>query len=58
MQKLGSEHKLCLLCMEEHDVDIVKVTETEVFKDEEVSFEATYEYCPNVDEFVETEELI
>lgn len=58
MEKLKSEKKLCLICMEEHEVDIVKVIDTEIFKGEEVNFSATYEYCSNADEYLETEEMI
>ncbi len=58
MNILKREKKLCLICMEEHDVDTVEVVETEVFKDEEVSFTAVYEYCSNADEYLETEEMI
>jgi hypothetical protein len=58
MNKIKSEKKLCLICMEEHQVDTVQVTEIEIFKDEEVSFTATYEYCSNADEYLETEEMI
>jgi len=55
---LKREEKLCLICMQEHVVDIVKVTDTELFKGEEVSFMAIYEYCSNADEILETEEMI
>ncbi len=58
MKKIKSEKRLCLICMEEHEVDTVEVMETETFKDEEVSFMAIYEYCSNVDEYLETEEMI
>ena len=58
MRKLKSEKKLCLLCMEEHDVDIVEVVDDETFKGEEVSFRATYKYCSHADEFLESEEMI
>ena len=58
MNKIKSEKRLCLICMEEHEVDTVEVMETEFFKDEEVSFTATYEYCSNADEYLETEEMI
>lgn len=58
MKIIKREKKLCLVCMEEHEVDIVEVVETEIFKDEEVTFTATYEYCPIGDEFLETEEMI
>jgi putative zinc finger/helix-turn-helix YgiT family protein len=58
MNKIKSERRLCLICMEEHEVDTVEVTETEIFKNEDVSFTATYEYCSNTDEYLETEEMI
>ena len=58
MKKIKSEEKLCLICMTEHYVDTVEVIKTEVFKDEEVSFIATYEYCFLTDEYLETEEMI
>jgi len=37
MKKIISERKLCLICMEEHDVDKVEVIESEIFKDQEVT---------------------
>lgn len=37
MKKLMSKKKLCLICMEEHEVDLVEVVDTEIFKGEEVS---------------------
>lgn len=58
MKKIKSEKKLCLICMEEHEVDIVEIIETEIFKDERVTFKATYEYCFAGDELLETEEMI
>ena len=58
MNKINSEIRLCLICMEEHEVDTIEVVETEIFNDEEVSFTVTYEYCPNADEYLETEEKI
>lgn len=58
MNRIKSEKKLCLVCMEEHEVDIVVVNEEEIFKEEEVSFNAIYEYCSNSDEYLETEEMI
>lgn len=58
MNKIKNEKKLCLICMEEHEVDTMEIMETEIFKDEEVSFTAIYEYCLNADEYLETEEMI
>ncbi|MDD4519153.1 MAG: type II TA system antitoxin MqsA family protein [Limnochordia bacterium] len=58
MRKTRSETKLCVLCMEEHEVDTVEVVDEEIFKGEEVTFQATYEYCSYADEYLETEEMI
>ncbi len=58
MRKIASEAKLCKICMEQHDVDVVEVMDEEIFKGEEVVFKATYEYCPNADEYLETEEMV
>lgn len=58
MNIIKSEKKLCLICMEEHEVDTVKVTDKEMYKGEEVSFNATYEYCTNAEEYLETEEMV
>ena len=58
MKKIKSERKLCLICMTEHEVEIVEIIETEIFKNEEVTFRATYEYCSIGDELLETEEMI
>lgn len=58
MERIKSEKKLCLICMEEHEVDTVEVVDTEVFKNVEVSFRSIYEYCSNAMEYLETEDMI
>lgn len=58
MKRLKSEEKLCLLCMEKHIVETVEVIDHEIFKGEEVSFTANYEYCSTTEDFLETEEMI
>ena len=58
MKILKSERKLCYICMKEHQVDTVEVIDTEIFKDEEVSFISTYEFCDDADEYLESEEMI
>ncbi len=58
LDKIKSEKKLCLICMEEHTVDTVEVIGSEIYKNEEVLFTSTYEYCSNADEYLETEEMI
>lgn len=58
MKELKSENKLCLLCMEEHEVKTVEILETEMVKEKEVQFKAIYEYCERADELLETEDFI
>jgi putative zinc finger/helix-turn-helix YgiT family protein len=58
MKIVKKEKKLCLICMEEHEVQTVIVEDTETFKGEEVSFYALYEYCDQADEYLETEDMI
>lgn len=58
MKILKSEHRLCLSCMEEHDVDTVEVIEQEAYKGVDLEFTATYEYCSNTDGYLETEDMI
>lgn len=58
MKKIRIEKKLCLVCMEEHDVDIVEIVDHEIFKNVEVEFTSTYEYCSIADEYLENEDMI
>lgn len=58
MEKLNTEKKLCLVCMEKHEVRTVILEDVEIFKGQEVTFKATYEYCDYADEYLETEEMI
>ena len=50
MKILKSEKKLCLCCMEEHEVKTVLINEQTVFKDRKVNYEASYMYCDVADE--------
>ena len=47
-----------LVCMEEHEVNMMEVIDTEIFNNEEVSFAAICEYCYIADEYLETQEMI
>ncbi|MCD4712465.1 MAG: DUF4065 domain-containing protein [Clostridiales bacterium] len=58
MNTKKNEKKLCLICMEEHEVQTVILEDKDEFKGEEVSFDATYEYCAHADEYLETEAMI
>ena len=58
MKVVKKEDKLCLCCMENHEVLTVKVDENIIFKGEKVKFVAIYEYCESADEFYATEEMM
>ncbi len=58
MEEIKIGNKLCMICMEEHEVNIIEMTDIEIFKDEEVTFKATYQYCSITDGLLETEEMI
>ena len=56
MKVLKSEKKICVCCMEEHEVKIVRIHEKNIFKNIEVEYEATYFYCDLAEEFYADEE--
>lgn len=58
MKILKKERKMCISCMEEHEVLLVGVVEENIFKGQRVEYEAIYEYCENTDEYVATTQLI
>lgn len=58
METLKKEMKLCLSCMEEHEVLTVKVHENNVLKGKEVEYDAVYDYCDVADEYTATDEMI
>ena len=58
MKTIKSEKKLCLICMEEHEVQTIILEDREVYKEKKVSFNAAYEYCAHADEYLETEDMM
>jgi hypothetical protein len=44
--------------MEEHEVSIVRLTDTAVFKGVTVEYEAVSNYCDLADEYYESEEMM
>ncbi len=58
MEIIRKEMKLCMSCMEEHEVEIVRRSECSVYKGEEVDYEAVYEYCDRTQEYLEMEDMI
>lgn len=55
---IRKEKRLCLCCMEEHEVAIVKVTEDNIFKGEQVTYDAMYLYCDKTGEMVASGDMI
>lgn len=51
MRIINTEHKFCACCMKEHDVHVVEVETSSVFKGVETEYKAVYEYCENTDEY-------
>ena len=58
MNTINKVTKLCMCCMEEHEVQIVEVNETNLFKNVKVNYIATYEYCSNANEYIQTEDML
>lgn len=58
MELIHKSRKLCVCCMEEHEVSTVQVLEKSLFKGKFVDYYATYEYCDNADEYWESDEMI
>ncbi len=58
MNIIKRELKFCVSCMEEHEVLVVELEEKRNLKNEKISFKAYYEYCPNTDEYFESEDMI
>ncbi len=58
MRVLDTEKKLCACCMEEHEVQRVVITESNIFKGEPVEYNAEYFYCDLADELYADERQI
>lgn len=57
--KIIEVHKrLCMCCMEEHDVQTVVVREQNIFKGTEVEYDASYYYCEQTEESFSDEDMI
>ncbi|OPL14730.1 MAG: hypothetical protein AVO34_00945 [Firmicutes bacterium ML8_F2] len=55
---MSIDTKLCLSCMEAHQIQQVTVKEENIFKGKRVEYQAKYEYCPNTDAYTATDEII
>lgn len=57
MEIIRKERKLCLCCMEEHDVLYVRLKEKNVFKGHEIEYDVEYEYCDVAEEYMSSEAM-
>ena len=58
MEVIRKVRKLCICCMEEHEVQIVRVQEHTNFKGMVIDYTAEYEYCEKADEYVAEGDMI
>ena len=58
MEIIKKERKLCLSCMEEHDVAYVRLKEKNIFKGQEIEYDVVYEYCEETNEFISSDTMI
>ena len=58
MKIIDSEKRLCVCCMEEHEVKTVLIQATSTFKNVKVIYEAKYFYCDSLkDAYRKSQEL-
>jgi len=55
---LNCEKKICLCCMEEHEVKTVSTQRQITFKGEKVNYDSVQYYCDNAEEYFEDEEQL
>lgn len=58
MKVIRTEKKLCICCMEEHEVKTVYVDERTIFKNVPVNYSAEYFYCNKTEELYMDESMI
>ena len=58
MKLLRTEKKLCVCCMEEHDIKTVSVLEKTLFKNVVVNYVAEYFYCDVAEELYMNERMM
>lgn len=58
MKIIDSEKRLCVCCMEEHEVKTVLIQATSTFKNVKVIYEVEYFYCDNAEELYTDEQQL
>ena len=57
MKVIRSERRMCLCCMEEHEVKTVLVKEHATFKNRQVAYDALYTFCDVTEELYNSHKL-
>lgn len=58
MEILQTKRMLCACCVENHDVQIVRMINKNLFKNTEIEYWGTYYYCDKSDEFYTDEAMM
>lgn len=58
MEIVNKITQFCVGCMNIHELKVVNIQETEMYKDKLVNFTAEYNYCETSDMLIEDEEQI
>lgn len=57
MDIISTKKRMCICCMEEHEVKRVRVLEHTIYKEVPIDFSAEYFYCDNADEYYMDEDM-
>ena len=52
---ISKENKLCMCCMKEHEVKIVRIMDDNIYKGVDIKYPANYYYCEDADEYYNDE---
>ena len=58
VKEIKSEKKICICCMEEHNVKTVRMMNKSIFKNVQVEYEVTSFYCDLSDEYYFDEQQV
>ena len=58
MESKRRNKMICPCCMQEHEVEFIREKEHNIFKGQNVEYEAVYMYCEHADEYFEDEALM
>lgn len=53
MRTVKKENKLCLICMEEHEVETIILNDADVFNGKKGPIDVMYEYCNHKGAYLE-----